>query len=167
MSKARRIAFSALLAAVLFVAQVALSFLPNIEVVSILVIVSAVVFGRLTLVSIYAFALLEGLCYGFGIWWLNYCYVWAILYGIARALRRRESSFFWAVASGAFGLSFGCLCAIPYGLAGGFYAGLSYWISGLPFDILHCVGNFVTALVLFKPLKQACCHIGRMLGLSK
>ena len=51
----------------------------------------------------YAFALLEGLCYGFGIWWLNYCYVWAILYGIARALRRRESSFFWAVASGAFG----------------------------------------------------------------
>ena len=68
MSKARKIAFSALLAAVLFVAQVALSFLPNIEVVSILVIVSAVVFGRLTLVSIYAFALLEGLCYGFGIW---------------------------------------------------------------------------------------------------
>jgi energy-coupling factor transport system substrate-specific component len=29
---------------------------------------------------------------------------------------------------------------------------LSYWISGLSFDLVHCAGNFVLTLVLFKPL---------------
>ena len=32
---------------------------------------------------------------------------------------------------------------------------LSYWISGLPFDLIHCVGNFVLTLILFKPLYKA------------
>lgn len=88
MSKAREIAFGALMAAMMFAVQVGLSFLPNIELVSILVIVSTVAFGRITLMSIYAFVLVEGLCYGFGIWWMNYCYVWLILYVIARIFRR-------------------------------------------------------------------------------
>ena len=70
MSKAREIAFGELMAAMMFAVQVGLSFLPNIELVSILVIVSTVAFGRITLMSIYAFVLVEGLCYGFGIWWI-------------------------------------------------------------------------------------------------
>ena len=111
MSKAREIAFGALMAAIMFVGQIALSFLPNIEVVSILIIISSIVFGRLTLMSIYAFVLLEGLCYGFGIWWFNYCYVWLILYVIARIFRRCENRLVWAVISGAYGLSYGFLCA--------------------------------------------------------
>lgn len=159
MLKAREIAFAALMAAVMFVAQVALSFLPNIEIVSILVIVSAVAFGRRTLMSIYIFALLEGLCYGFGIWWLNYCYVWTILYIIARLFKKCQSPAMWAVISGIYGLSFGLLCAIPYGLTGGIYAAISYWVSGIPFDLLHCVGNFAVALCLFKPLTQVCRRI--------
>ena len=163
MSKAKEIAFAALMAAVMFVVQVALSFLPNIELVSILVIVSAVAFGRRTLMSIYIFALLEGLCYGFGIWWVNYCYVWTILYVVARFLKKWESPVMWAVISGIYGLSFGFLCAIPYGLAGGIYAGLSYWVSGIPFDLIHCIGNFAVALVLFRPLCNICKKINTSL----
>ena len=30
----------------------------------------------------------------------------------------------------------------------------SYWISGIPFDLMHCAGNFAIALVLFKPLRK-------------
>ena len=162
MSKAREIAFGALMAAIMFVGQIALSFLPNIEVVSILIIISSIVFGRLALMSIYAFVLLEGLCYGFGIWWFNYCYVWLILYVIARIFRRCENRLVWAVISGAYGLSYGFLCAIPYGIAGGPYAALSYWVSGIPFDLLHCAGNFAIALVLFKPLCRVCRRIRRI-----
>ncbi len=161
MSKAKEIAFAALMAAVMFTAQVALSFLPNIELVSILVIVSAIVFGKWSLMSIYGFVLLEGLFYGFGIWWFNYCYIWAILYIIARIFRRIENPVIWAIISGAYGLSYGLLCAIPYGIAGGLYAGISYWISGIPFDLLHCAGNFAVALVLFRPLSHACRYIQR------
>jgi hypothetical protein len=28
------------------------------------------------------------------------------------------------------------------------------WVSGIPFDLLHCGGNFVMALVLFRPLRR-------------
>ena len=47
---------------------------------------------------------------------------------------------------------FGALCAIPYLFAGGVGAALSWWISGIPFDIAHCLGNAVSVLVLYNPL---------------
>ena len=31
---------------------------------------------------------------------------------------------------------------------------LSWWISGIPFDLAHCAGNFALALVLFAPLRR-------------
>jgi energy-coupling factor transport system substrate-specific component len=41
-----------------------------------------------------------------------------------------------------------------YAVTGGFYFAVSWWISGIPFDVLHCVGNFGIALVLVKPLRK-------------
>ena len=31
---------------------------------------------------------------------------------------------------------------------------VSYFLSGIPFDLLHCVGNAALAAVLFKPLDR-------------
>lgn len=67
-------------------------------------------------------------------------------------LPKQRSPIFWAAVSGGFGLCFGFLYSIPYFVAGGWAAGFSYWISGIPFDLIHCAGNAVLALVLFKPL---------------
>ncbi len=52
-----------LFAAVLLVTQVTLAALPNIELVSLLVIVYTLIFGKKTIPIIYIFALLEGLLY--------------------------------------------------------------------------------------------------------
>ena len=141
-----------LLAAVVFVLQVAFGFLPNIEPVSVLIIVFTLVLEGKTLLIIYTFALLEGLFYGFGIWWIMYLYVWTILYMIVRIMRKNKSVIMWAVVGGGFGLSFGALCAIPYAIAGGIGAGVAWWTAGILFDIFHGVGNFVIILVLFKPI---------------
>ena len=81
-----------------------------------------------------------------------YLYVWAILWGIVMLLRRNRSVILWCLVLGLYGLSFGALCAIPYLFAGGVGAALSWWISGIPFDIAHCLGNAVSVLVLYKPL---------------
>lgn len=141
--------------AILLVAQIAMSVLPNIELVSLLVIVYTLVFKRKTILMIYIFALLEGLIYGFGVWWFMYLYVWTILYFIARIFRRNESPVFWAVIGGFFGLCYGMLCSIPYLIAGGIGAGIAWWIRGIPYDILHGIGNFIVILVLFKPIYSA------------
>ena len=70
---------------------------------------------------------------------------------LALSRGRERSPLFWAAACGAFGLSFGALCALPY-LAGGPWAALSYWVAGIPFDLLHCGGNFCLTLALERPL---------------
>ena len=142
----------ALLGAILLAVQVALAPLPNIELVSLLCLVYTLVYGKKALLSIYTFVLLEGLVYGFGLWWVMYLYVWAILWGVAMLLRRHRSVLLWCLVLGFYGLSFGALCAIPYLFAGGAGAALAWWISGIPFDIAHCLGNAVSVLVLYKPL---------------
>lgn len=140
------------LAAILFVLQVVFGFLPNVEPVTILIIIFTLVLERKTLVIIYTFALLEGIFYGFGIWWIMYLYVWTILYFIVRLMRKNESVVIWAIVGGGFGLAFGALCAIPYAVAGGIGAGISWWTAGILFDIFHGVGNFFIILILFKPV---------------
>ena len=75
--------------------------------------------------------------------------------------RKMESPLGWAVLSGAFGLSFGALCTLVYWVTGGWAFALSWWVSGIPFDLLHCAGNFAMALVLFRPCRQVLTRLMR------
>ena len=38
-------------------------------------------------------------------------------------------------------------------LRGGVPYAVVKWASGIPFDIMHCAGNFVIALLLFEPMR--------------
>lgn len=152
--KTKDMVLMGMLGTTLLVAQIALAFIPNIELVSFLIIIYSLKYGRKTLFSIYVFAILEGLIYGFGLWWVMYLYVWTILCFLTILFKKNTSPLFWAVLSGLFGLFFGALCSIPYFFIGGAALGVSFWITGIPFDILHCAGNFITALVLYKPVHQ-------------
>lgn len=150
----RQVALFGLLGALTFGAKVALSLLPNIEPVSLLVMVYAVVFGRKALYPIYLYVGLEILFYGIQLWSINYLYVWTLLAIGAWLLRKSENPLAWAVLAGGFGLLFGALCAPVYLFTGGWEFALSWWASGIPFDALHCAGNFAMALVLFNPLRK-------------
>lgn len=137
-----------------FGAKVVMAALPNIEPVSLLVIAYAVVFGRKSLYPIYVYVLMEILLYGLGTWNIMYLYVWPVLALCAWLLRRQESPLIWAVLSGSFGLAFGLLCAPVDVCIGGFAYAAAKWASGIPFDLAHCAGNFVIALLLFQPLRR-------------
>lgn len=150
----REIALFGLLGALTFGLKVAMSVLPNIEPVSLLVMLYAVVFGRKCLYPIYLYILLEILFFGIQLWNINYLYVWAILALAAWLLRRSREPLAWALLSGVFGLLFGALCAPVYLFTGGWGAAVAWWATGAPYDVLHCVGNFVIALLLFMPLRQ-------------
>ncbi len=150
---ARTLTEPALCTALLFGLQVALAALPNIEVVTLLVMLYTRWFGRRALFIIYLFALLEGVFYGFHLWWLMYLYVWTILWLAVTWLEERLcSTLSWAVLGGAFGLVFGFLCSFPYLAVGSVRVVLGWWIAGLPFDLIHGCINFVLILTLFAPL---------------
>ena len=149
-----QIALFGMLGAMTFGMKVAMSGLPNIEPVSLMVMLFAVVFGRKCLYPIYLYVLLEILFYGVQLWNINYLYIWVILALAAWLLRKMQSPLGWALLSGVFGLAFGLLCVPVYLFTGGPGFAMSWWASGIPFDISHCVGNFVIALVLFMPLRR-------------
>ena len=103
-----------ILSALLIIGQVALGFLPNIEVVTLLVIAYTLVFGKKVFFIIYIFVLVEGLIYGFGLWWINYLYVWSVQAAVTLFFRKQKSVLFWSILSGFFGITFGALCALRY-----------------------------------------------------
>ena len=142
-----------MLGALTFALQVVMAPLPNIEPVSLLVMLFAAVFGLKSLYAVYVFVMMEVLFHGIGLWNVNYLYIWAVLAVGAWLLRDMESPLGWAMLSGAFGLCFGALCGIVDVFIGGFPYAVTKWISGIPFGLLHCGGNFALALILWKPLR--------------
>ena len=143
-----------MLGALTFALQVVMAPLPNIEPVSLLTMLFAVTFGWKSLYCVYTFVAMEILFHGIGLWNINYLYIWTVLAVAAIMLRKMESGFGWALLSGVFGLFFGALCGIVDIFIGGFGYAAAKWVSGIPFDLLHCGGNFAIALILWKPLKN-------------
>ena len=144
----------AMLGAMAFAAKWVMAALPNIEPVSLMVMLFGAVFGKKALYPVYLYVMLEILFYGLGTWNVMYLYVWPILALAAMGMRNVRSSLAWAVLSGGFGLFFGAFCAPVDLVIGGFGYAVSKWISGIPFDIAHGIGNFVIALVLFAPMRK-------------
>ena len=148
----RELAILSMLGAMMIVGQIVMAPLPNIEPVSLLILCCAAVYGWKTLFPIYVFVLVEGLVFGVGMWFISYLYIWVVPLIAAILIRDYDSALLAALVSAAFGLIFGALTSIPYLFIGGIRMMLSYIASGLIFDVLHCAGNFVLALVLYKPL---------------
>ena len=143
-----------ILGAMTFALKLSMAALPNIEPVSLFILVYGAVFGYKALYPVFVYVAMEILCFGLGIWNVYYLYVWPLLVIIAICLREMKQPLAWALVSGVFGLFFGALCAIADAFIGGFGFALAKWASGIPFDIAHCIGNFCIALVLFKPLRE-------------
>ena len=142
------------LAGLTFGAKFVMAGLPNIEPVSLMVMLFAVTFGRKGIFPVYVYVVLEILVFGIHIWNIYYLYIWLLLFLAAWLLRGMTSRVGWALVSGVFGLLFGALCGIVDIFIGGFAYAVAKWISGIPYDIIHCVANFVIALVLFQPLRK-------------
>lgn len=162
----KNIALLGVMIAILEVAKNVLAFLPNVELVSLLIILYSLYLGKRIFLVVPAFVLIEGCIYGFGLWWIMYLYTWPLLAVLTMLFKKQDSVWFWSILSGVFGLFYGALSAIPYLFLGGFQTAFSWWIAGIPFDIIHCVSNFVLCLILFKPLRNVMRRMTVLLDLN-
>ena len=150
---ARELCILSLLAALMFATKVALSGLPNIHLNAVFLILTTVFFGWKAMYTVSIYVLLEGLIYGFTLWWFGYLYTWPILVVVAMLFRQNRSALVWAVIAGVYGLLFGPLMYLIYFLVNkGWHMFFAMWVSGIPYDLAHCAGNFVLVLVLYRPL---------------
>lgn len=155
------------LVALIEACKLAMAHIPNVELTSFWLIIFTVFFGRKAMIAVPIFTIIEGAIYGFGLWWVMYLYAWPILVLLAYVMKKNDSALPFALLSGLFGLSFGFLCAIPYVFAGSPTPGLAYafgyWVAGIPFDLLHGIGNFVLMLVLYRPVTSVMKKVARPL----
>ena len=95
--RVRQLVLSGLMGALLVVSKQAMSGLPNIEPVTLLIILFALELPRETPGAITVFILLQGVLYGFGLWWAMYLYIWYLLALLAWLLRRMDHALLWAL----------------------------------------------------------------------
>lgn len=150
MNKVKELVLVAVLAGIMVISKEILAFLPNIELVSFLVIVYTIALGCTRTVMICTiFTFVQILLYGIGPWTPMYFLVWPMLSLLTKLFKKYcHSEFALAMLSGSFGLIFGLLMSIPYFIIG-FEAGLAYFIKGIPFDLIHGIGNYLLMLVLY------------------
>lgn len=165
------IALIGVMVAVIEVCKVAMTFLPNIELTSFWVILFTLFFGWKIIFVIPVFIAIEAFLYPFGTWLIMYLYAWPLLALVTWCFRKIDSAWFWSMVSAFFGLLFGLLCAIPYlfiglpggGSAGGLATAFTWWIAGIPWDIVHGVANFLLMLVLYHPVRKVMQKVGRVI----
>lgn len=151
----RELCILAFFAALIFSVKTALASVPNVNLNTLLIILATAYFGWRALYAVGVYILLEGLIFGFSIWWFSYLYIWPVLVVLVMLFRRNESALVWAVLAGVYGLLFGPLMYIGYfAIAGGWRSYAAMWIAGIPYDLIHAVSNFLTVLILFKPLSR-------------
>ena len=150
----RELCLLSLMGALMFASQLAMSGLANIHIIAPIIIICCAVFAWKAMYAVILFVLLEALVWGLGLWVISYIYMWPALAVAAILMHRNDSALVWAVLAAVHGLLFGAGCAIPYLFIGGFEMAFSYWVSGIPFDLVHCAGNFVLTLVLYRPMKN-------------
>ena len=150
----KEIALFGMLGGLTFGAKFAMSGLPNIEPVSLLVMLFAVTFGVKCLFPIYIYVAMELTLFPIGDWSLMYLYLWALLALFAWCMRKVTDPLAWALLAAAFGLFFEVLGSPVYILFGGLSYAVAKCVYGILYSLLHCAGNFALTLLLFVPLRK-------------
>lgn len=162
--KTSEICIYGILGALTFALKFAMSAFPNIEPVSLLIIVYAIAFGIKAIYPVSIYVIFEIVFYGVGIWSIGYVYIWFILL-IATLLVRKyfngTNVLIWATISGVYGLAYGALYMPIYIVLGDMTLAVSWWLSGVYYDVVHCVANFILCIALFKPLTKLICTLNK------
>lgn len=160
-----RVAFmSALLTAFKF----ALSFVPNVEVVTLMIIIYGSCFGILyALPATLIFCAVEIAIYGVASWVLLYFIYWPLLSVLSSLLLKGKRMWLalilGVVGSAFFGFLSACCDTLfalpnlqPQDVSRYFVA---YYLRGITFDAIHMASSAATVALLYKPIVSACAKI--------
>ena len=144
----------AMLGTLMFCSKLVMEALPNIHLLGMLTMVYTLVYRKKALIPIYIYVVLNGAFAGFNAWWVPYLYIWTVLWALTmllpKSMPRWLAAAVYPLLCGLHGFAFGALYApaqaIMFGLD---LEGMLAWIvAGLPFDLIHGVGNFAVGLLI-------------------
>ncbi len=162
----RELVIFPMLGTLMFCSKIIMEVLPNIHMLGMLTMTYTIVYRKRALIPIYIYVFLNGLFAGFNVWWVPYLYIWTILWGMTMLLPRRMpkriACIVYPVLCAVHGVLFGVLYApaqaLMYGLD---FRQMLAWIAiGIPFDILHSVGNLAAGLLIL-PMSELLAYLAK------
>lgn len=158
MKPTKYIVLLSMCSALLLVSQMMLSFLPNVELVTLLLFIYCERFGfRFALVSSLIFSTLMGIVWGFGTWIIMYYIVWSLLVvimSIANKKLKKEDHV--ALFLALLGLLFGILASVFHlFMYQSVTFAFAYFLNGVIFDLVHAFSNYILTLILYKKVSQS------------
>ena len=144
----------AMLGALMFCSKIIMEALPNIHLLGMFTMVCTIVFRKKGLIPIYLYVMINGLYAGFATWWVPYLYVWTVLWAVTmllpRRMPRKVKLVVYPLVCFLHGAFFGVLYAPGQALLYGmdFEMTVGWILAGLPFDVLHAVGDLFAGLLI-------------------
>ena len=162
-SIAYRVALVGICAATIECGKLILTFLPNVEVVTLLTALYGYAFGVWGIISAVVFVCIEPLIYGFGSWVISYFIYWPLVALVFMLLARLRARSRWLLTGVALVLTvfFGVLTSlVDTGLFLGYYDRFFYrfsitYMRGISFYMTMLITNAVAFPTLFPPLYRA------------
>ncbi len=157
-SPAKYVALIGIMAGIIECAKLAFSFLPNIELVTILIALFSYVFGWAGVVASLIFVMIEPLIWGFGTWIITYLIYWPLVAVVFMLFGKTGIKNKWIITGTALLLTFffGVLSSlVDIGLFSGyfdnfFYRFGIYYTRGIVFYALQLGCNAVLFFFTFK-----------------
>ncbi|MBR3844616.1 MAG: hypothetical protein IKM39_03820 [Clostridia bacterium] len=143
-----------MLGGVMYASKWLMEVFPNIHLLAMLTIAMTLVFRKKALYPIYVYVVMCGVFSGFAPWWVPHLYLWAILWGAAMLIPQTMKQGIKTVVCIGLCAAHGFLYGVMYAPAQALLYGLNFegmiaWIvTGIPFDLLHGVGNFLAGFLI-------------------
>ena len=146
-----------MLVSIAVIGRVYMNFIPNVQPVTTLIIITAVLMGRINGVILATISIIVSNLYlGFGTWTfpqvISFSLI-ALISGCFYHLKdKKHFIYLLAIIGGLAGYFHGFIMSVfEYFIFGNFWA---YYLAGIPFDTYHAVGNVVITLILYQPIKS-------------
>ncbi len=168
---AKEITVFGIFAALMYVAQVVMSFIPNVHLTGVFIITLSVLWRWKALWPVMTYVLINGIFNGFAIWWLPYIYIWPLLVAVTsiymtheyiksslhpKSFNEKRMFFNLVCINAAHGFLYGTLYALAYGpiMRMDFSEIIAWIVAGLPYDAIHGCSNFILGFLIL-PLCKA------------
>lgn len=138
----------------MYCSKIIMEWAPNIHLLGMFIMSFTLVYRKKALIPIYVFVLITGILNGFNAWWLPYLYIWTVLWAMTMLLpvnmTHKQKMIVYPIICCLHGLLYGTLYAPAQSLMFGlnFEQTLAWIVTGLPWDAVHGVSNFMTGFLI-------------------
>lgn len=153
LTNVKSIVLVAMLASLTVAGRIVFSFIPNVQPMTVIIIIITLVMGVKYGVLIGTLSMiLSNLVLGMGLWTIpqviGYAVIALITGMIIRPFFIRIPHIVMSVYAAFTGLLYGFIMALWQAPFYGLKYFWAYWLAGIPFDMYHAIGNFIFYLVL-------------------